>query len=60
VAPFLHTGQAHKLPGGRPSLQLEIKASCNSSSGRCTLDTYNSSQATIDMTKDPLSVKRID
>jgi hypothetical protein len=44
----------------RPSLQLTIKARCNAPSGRCSANTYNSSQATIDMTKDPLKVQWVD
>lgn len=45
---------------GRPSLQLEVTADCSSSSGRCTLNTYNSSEAIIDMTREPLAVKWVD
>jgi hypothetical protein len=41
----------------RPSLQLEITADCNSSSGRCNLRTYSSSEATVDMTADALAVR---
>ncbi len=44
----------------RPSLQLEITADCNSSSGRCNLRTYSSSEATVDMTADSLKVKWTD
>jgi hypothetical protein len=40
----------------RPTLRMEVTADCNSSSGRCNLTTYSSSQATVDMTRDPLTV----
>ena len=44
----------------RPSLQLEVKADCDSSSGRCDLRTYSSSEATTDLTEDPLAVQWVD
>ncbi|MEO7943937.1 MAG: hypothetical protein ABIR34_11090 [Marmoricola sp.] len=44
----------------RPSLELTIKADCSAPTGRCTLNTYNSSEATIDLTKDPLVVRWVD
>jgi hypothetical protein len=40
----------------RPSLQLQVTADCSSSSGRCSLNTYNFSEATVDMTREPLTV----
>lgn len=48
------------LAEARPNLQLTIKANCSAPSGRCTANTYNSSQATVDMTKEPLAVKWVD
>lgn len=44
----------------RPNLQMEVTASCSSSSGRCNLTTYSSSEATVDMTTEPLTVKWTD
>ncbi len=48
------------LAVSRPSLQLEVKADCDSSSGRCDLRTYSPSEATSDLTKDPLTVQWVD
>ncbi|MCW2866098.1 MAG: hypothetical protein JWR20_286 [Marmoricola sp.] len=39
-----------------PSLQFEIKANCNASSGRCSSSTYSSGKVVVDMTQDPLKV----
>ncbi|MCW2819350.1 MAG: hypothetical protein JWR42_2137, partial [Marmoricola sp.] len=39
-----------------PSLQFEVKASCNASSGRCSSSTYSSGKVVVDLTQDPVKV----
>lgn len=44
------------VAAARPNLSMEVRASCNSASGQCSLTTYSFAEARVDMTKDPLTV----
>ena len=39
-----------------PSLQFEVKANCNASSGRCSSNTYSSGKVVVDLTSNPAKV----